>query len=53
MALLGGLFRNSSAVSVQELQNQYGSYLMPQEKIQMGFKLVRDILLFYRSHSFQ
>jgi hypothetical protein len=29
-------------VSVQELQNQYGSYLMPHENIQMGFKLIRD-----------
>ncbi|SEM90842.1 PH domain-containing protein [Paenibacillus sp. OV219] len=40
--LLGGLFGNYSEVSVQDLTNQYGVYLMPNEKIQMGFKLVRD-----------
>lgn len=40
--LLGGLFGNYSEVSVQELTSQYGMYLMANEKIQMGFKLVRD-----------
>ena len=46
MALFNGLFGNYSEVSVQELQNQYGSYLLPQEKIQMGFRLIRDSFLF-------
>ncbi|MCJ8010780.1 PH domain-containing protein [Paenibacillus sp. KQZ6P-2] len=46
MALLNGLLGNYSEVSVQELHNQYGSFLMPQEKIQMGFKLVRDTFIF-------
>jgi hypothetical protein len=40
--LFSGLFSNYSEVSVQDLTNQYGSYLMPQENIQMGFKLIRD-----------
>lgn len=46
MGLFSGLMGNYSEVSVQELQNQYGSYLMPQEKIQMGFKLIRDSFMF-------
>jgi hypothetical protein len=36
---------NYSEVSVQELTQQYGGYLMPQEKIQMGFKLIRDTFM--------
>lgn len=43
--LLSGLFGNYSEVSVQELTNQYGAYLMPDEKIQMGFRLVRDTFI--------
>lgn len=46
MAFLGGLFNNYSEVSVQELHNQYGAYLMPNEQIQMGFKLIRDSFIF-------
>ncbi len=40
--LFGGLFNNYSEVSVEELQKQYGMYVLPDETIQMGFKLVRD-----------
>lgn len=43
--LLSGLFGNYSEVSVQELTQQYGGYLMPQEKVQMGFKLIRDTFM--------
>jgi len=43
--LLGGLLGNYSEVSLPELKSQYGMYLMPQEEIQMGFKLVRDAFL--------
>lgn len=46
MGLFSGLLNNYSEVSVQELTAQYGAYLMPQEKIQMGFKLVRDTFMF-------
>lgn len=45
MSLLSGLFGNYSEVSVQELQHQYGAYLMPQETIHMGFRLVRDTFI--------
>jgi hypothetical protein len=43
--LFNGLFGNYSEVSVQELTKQYGSYLMPEEQIQMGFKLIRDTFM--------
>lgn len=45
MALLSGLFGNYSEVSVQELTNQYSNYLMPEETIHMGFKLIRDTFM--------
>jgi hypothetical protein len=43
--LFNGLFGNYSEVSVQELTKQYGSYLMPEEQVQMGFKLIRDTFM--------
>ncbi|MCM3629802.1 PH domain-containing protein [Paenibacillus glycanilyticus] len=46
MGIFNGFLGNYSEVSVQELQNQYGAYLMPDEKILMGFKLVRDAFVF-------
>ncbi|GIO12351.1 hypothetical protein J19TS2_19060 [Cohnella xylanilytica] len=46
MGLFNGLFGNYSEVSVQELQEQYGAYLMPDEKIQTGFRLIRDTCIF-------
>lgn len=46
MGLFSGLLNNYSEVSVQELTAQYGAYLIPQEKIQMGFRLVRDTFMF-------
>ncbi|QHW30550.1 PH domain-containing protein [Paenibacillus rhizovicinus] len=46
MGLFSGLLGNYSEVSVQELHAQYGAYLMPEEKIQLGFKLVRDAFIF-------
>lgn len=46
MGLFEGLLGNYSEVSTQELQNQYGSYLMAEEKVQMGFKLIRDTFIF-------
>lgn len=42
MALFDGLLGNYSEVSLDELQSQYGQYLMEGEKIESGFKLVRD-----------
>lgn len=43
--LFSGLMGNYSEVSIPELKNQYGAYLMPQEEIQMGFKLIRDAFI--------
>jgi hypothetical protein len=43
--LFNGLFGNYSEVSVEELTEQYGGYLMPEERIEMGFKLIRDTFI--------
>jgi len=40
--LFSGLFGNHTEVSVQELQNQYAPFLMQDENIQLGFRLIRD-----------
>lgn len=45
MALFNGLLGNYSEVSLEELQSQYGQYLMEIENIQSGFKLVRDTFI--------
>lgn len=44
--LQGGLAGNYSEASVEELTKDYGMYLMDGESITMGFKLVRDALIF-------
>ena len=41
----GGL-NNYSEVPVEQLQQEYGMYLMDGETIQVGFKLIRDSMLF-------
>lgn len=46
MGLMDGILGNYSEVSVDELYDQYGQYLMPDERIDMGFKLVRDAFIF-------
>jgi hypothetical protein len=46
MGLFNGLLGNYSEVSLEELNSLYGSYLMPEEKIQSGFKLIRDAFVF-------
>ncbi|GGH23483.1 PH domain-containing protein [Paenibacillus segetis] len=43
--LISGLLGNYSEVSIPELKSQYGAYLMPQEQIHMGFKLIRDAFI--------
>ena len=43
--LFSGLFSNYSDVSIQELTEQYGCYLMPEETIRLGFKLIRDTFI--------
>ena len=44
--LQGGFAANYSEASVEELNKEYGMYLMDGEQITMGFKLVRDALIF-------
>jgi len=45
MSLFSGLFGNYAEVSVPDLTKQYGVYLMPEETIQLGFKLIRDTFI--------
>lgn len=42
MGIFSGILGNLSEVSVEELTKQYGMYLMPNETISTGFKLIRD-----------
>jgi hypothetical protein len=44
--LQGGFAGNYSEVSNEELNKEFGMYLMEGESITMGFKLVRDALIF-------
>ncbi|WP_407270474.1 PH domain-containing protein [Radiobacillus sp. PE A8.2] len=45
MGLMDGFLNNYSEVSIDDLQHQYGQYLMAEEKIEMGFRLVRDTFI--------
>lgn len=44
-SLASGVLGNLSEVSVEELNRDYGMYLMDGETIQTGYKLVRDVVL--------
>lgn len=44
--VLQGVLGNYSEQSAEEMTNEYGQYLMDGETITMGFKLVRDALIF-------
>lgn len=44
--IMSGILGNMSEVSTEELQKEYGPYLMDSETISIGFKLVRDVVLF-------
>lgn len=44
--LTQGVLNNYSEVSVEQLQQEYGMYLMDGETISVGFKLIRDVLIF-------
>lgn len=44
-AVAQGVLGNMSEVSVEDLQKEYGAYLMDGETIQLGFRLVRDVML--------
>ncbi len=45
-AIVQGALGNMNEVSPDELQKEYGAYLMSNETIQTGFRLVRDVVLF-------
>ena len=42
----GGVLENYTEMPVDSLTREYGIYLMENEEIQIGFKLVRDALIF-------
>lgn len=44
--LVQGALGNMNEISPEELQKEYGAYLMDGETIQVGFRLVRDVVLF-------
>lgn len=41
-----GVLNNYSEMSAEQMQDEYGMYLMDGENITVGFKLVRDALIF-------
>ncbi len=43
--IVNGVLGNLSEVSVDELNNEYGGYIMSNETIQTGFKMVRDVMI--------
>ncbi len=45
-AMMQGVLGNMSEVSVEDLTNEYGAYLMDGETIELGFQLVRDVVIF-------
>jgi hypothetical protein len=46
MGILQGLAGNLSEVSQEDLRSKYGKYLIEGENIELGFKLIRDVLIF-------
>jgi hypothetical protein len=44
--IMNGLLGNMNEVSADQLQSEYGPYLMDGETITIGFKLVRDVVIF-------
>lgn len=46
MSLLGGILGHGTEVSREELEKDISPLLVPDEKIDMGFKLIRDLFVF-------
>lgn len=44
--IMQGVLNNYSEISVEQMQKDYGMYLMDDESITVGFKLIRDALIF-------
>ena len=45
-AVAQGVMGNMNEISPEELTKEFGAYLMDGETIQLGFRLVRDVVLF-------
>ncbi len=46
MGIFNALMGNAASVSVEELTEKYGNLLATNEKIDAGYKLIRDVFLF-------
>lgn len=46
MGLLNGLLGNASKMNIEVAQKELQDVLMPEEKVDLAFKLVRDLLVF-------
>ena len=46
MGLFSGLMGNAGAVSTEKLTEEYAQLLIDNEKIEAGFKLIRDVFIF-------
>ncbi|QUH27610.1 PH domain-containing protein [Vallitalea guaymasensis] len=46
MGLLQGLAGNLTEMPKEELEKKYGLYLIEGEEIEIGYKLVRDVIIF-------
>ena len=44
--LMQGVLGNYSEITAEEMQKEYGMYLMDGEEFTVGFKLIRDALIF-------
>jgi hypothetical protein len=46
MSLLGGILGHASEVKEEEIQEDIVPFLLDEEKIELAFKLVRDLIIF-------
>lgn len=46
MGLINKLLGNASEISTEKLQEKYGKLLIENERIELGFSLIRDVFMF-------
>lgn len=46
MSLFNKILGNASEVSAEQLNEKYGHFLIENEQIELGFKLLRDVFMF-------
>lgn len=46
MSLFSSLLGNAGAIENDKIQEKYGKLLIPEERIEAGFKLIRDTFIF-------